>query len=376
LIVSGDVVLEDDSSLIIDVNPPYAQAGVDYDQFLVGGKLTLNNPTLELNGADQLATSVNPIFLVELTGPFVVQGSFDTNAGALSIQNGELTAEFGLFRGELRFDGGDGNDIVISQLSVLPPVLPTTFRLQPLRIPVFTRTDAPPPVVQVPPVLATTAIAPLIEPDVTPVGVRYLEIRIVIPIDEAGNVREEFAFKLPAEWLANLPAVLRRLPDDRYRIYLMLEGGNEERLVMDVFVRDGRPIEPADTQPEAEQTIPDLPAAAPAPANIHESRPRHDLDPLPAPAGFAHPPDNTPEELVEPGRGPALGPATSGMSPAHGRLFVGSAAAVAAVVAARRTSNRWADEVDATAECIGQTASVPGWRWWRLASRGVAPTGS
>ena len=41
---------------------------------------------------------------------------------------------------------------------------------------------------------------------------------------------------------------MRRLPDDHYRIYLMLEGGNEERLVMDVFVRDGRPVEPADTR--------------------------------------------------------------------------------------------------------------------------------
>ena len=262
LLVTGDVILDNDASLIIDINPPYALPGSDYDQLVVGGNLILSTPTLVLNGAEQLSTTVGEIVLVELFFPTSTRfGSFDPNEGALSIENGVLQAEVGLFRGQLLYTGGDGNDIVLSHVSFVPPILPATVLLPPLRIPVFTRTDLPLPVVQAPPLLAAASIPPLIEPEVTPVGLRYIEIRIVIPIDEAGNVREEFAMKLPAEWLANLPAVLRRLPDDRYRIYLMLEGGNEERLVMDVFVRDGRPIEPADTQEELALPLPDeLPA--------------------------------------------------------------------------------------------------------------------
>ena len=86
------------------------------------------------------------------------------------------------------------------------------MRLPTIRIPVFTRADSPLPIVQPPPPLATSVQAPAVEIESQAVGVRFLEIRIIVPIDEAGNVREEFAMKLPAEWLTNLPAILRRCP--------------------------------------------------------------------------------------------------------------------------------------------------------------------
>ncbi|MCA9137879.1 MAG: hypothetical protein KDB00_14005, partial [Planctomycetales bacterium] len=48
--------------------------------------------------------------------------------------------------------------------------------------------------------------------------------------------------------LSQLPELFKRLPDDRYRIY-MIEG-QTERLVLDFIIRDGQPIEAQDDQTE------------------------------------------------------------------------------------------------------------------------------
>ena len=105
------------------------------------------------------------------------------------------------------YTGGDSNDIVISQLSFIPPVLPGG-RLLPRGNSGFHADGSAAAGRSGAAAIGGFDIAPLIEPEVVPVGLRYIEIRIVVPIDEAGNVREEFAMKLPAEWLADLPAVL------------------------------------------------------------------------------------------------------------------------------------------------------------------------
>ena len=92
---------------------------------------------------------------------------------------------------------------------------------------------------------------------------------VLIPIDDEGHFIEEKVLELPEEWLKDLTGIFQRLPDDRYRIYLVMPG-NEERRVMDVFVRDGRPFDPSESQP---QFVPpairseDLPAASPAVPN-------------------------------------------------------------------------------------------------------------
>ena len=177
-----------------------------------------------------------------------------------------------------------------------------------------------------------------------------------------GNVREEFAMKLSTEWLTNLPAVLRRLPDDRYRIYLLLEGGNEERLVIDVLVRDGRPVEPDDTADES--AIPIAPAEMPA-GQPGPGQPEL----LPQPPTLGVPPVNQPAEPIG---GHLLTPQMGSFIPAgssnSGGLYFGAAAAMAAVVASRQSSSRWTEEVDQAAETIGRTRAPLGWRWWRLAS--------
>lgn len=74
--------------------------------------------------------------------------------------------------------------------------------------------------------------------------------------------------------LSQLPELFKRLPDDRYRIYLI--EGQTERLVLDFIIRDGQPIESqSDDQPvqESEATEsdgemdtepPQIPEAGPA----------------------------------------------------------------------------------------------------------------
>jgi len=363
IVIMGDVVFNAGSVLMVNINEPYSDPGVDYDHLIVTGSLTLNSPILMLEGAERLSTTVNPIILVELVDPTVrTIGGFNVNAGSLFVENGIVRGTTGQLRANLQFNGGDGNEIILTQLSFLPQrPLPVSL-LPRLRIPTFTTLEIPPPVVQVPPAQPVAATPPPIEAESTPIGVRFLEVRIVIVIDEAGNVREEFAMKLSTEWLTNLPAVLRRLPDDRYRIYLLLEGGNEERLVIDVLVRDGRPVEPDDTADES--AIPIAPAEMPA-GQPGPGQPEL----LPQPPTLGVPPVNQPAEPIG---GHLLTPQMGSFIPAgssnSGGLYFGAAAAMAAVVASRQSSSRWTEEVDQAAETIGRTRAPLGWRWWRLAS--------
>jgi hypothetical protein len=101
-------------------------------------------------------------------------------------------------------------------------------------------------------VLATTATSTGAQEE------RFYQLRIV-SLDEHGNLieREPDRIDLSRIYfdrdktqfeLSELPDLFRRLPDDRYRIYLIEEGA--ERLVLDFLIRDGRPIEVPQT-PEA-----------------------------------------------------------------------------------------------------------------------------
>src|SRR5262249_41454810 len=196
--------------------------------------------------------------------------------------------------------GGWETDSGLGNLRLVPPFRGRGSRLPPPRVPVFTRIERPLPIVQPPPPLAPPVEPPLVQPEAVVVSTRYLEIRIVVPIDDMGNVREEVVMKLPADWLERLPMILRRLPDDRYRIYLMLSGGGADRLVIAVFVPDGRPVEPAEAQTDT-----------PPPSDA--LLPGQQLEP----AGGASPADGQPALLpagqpVMPGRPPV--PATNGMA--------------------------------------------------------------
>jgi hypothetical protein len=73
-------------------------------------------------------------------------------------------------------------------------------------------------------------------------GERYLELRVINP---DGTVSEE-GIPLAEHWLTNLPGLFRRLPDNHYAIYLVQAETEVRRLVLEVFVRNGKLIDPGD----------------------------------------------------------------------------------------------------------------------------------
>ena len=70
---------------------------------------------------------------------------------------------------------------------------------------------------------------------------RYLELRVIEP-----DGKQSEGFRLKPQVLANLPALFRNLPDNHYAIYLVQAETNVRRLVIEVFVRNGKLIDPGD----------------------------------------------------------------------------------------------------------------------------------
>ncbi|HVT29498.1 MAG TPA: hypothetical protein VHE81_15890, partial [Lacipirellulaceae bacterium] len=70
---------------------------------------------------------------------------------------------------------------------------------------------------------------------------RYVEL-VVVSLDGTEVER----YRLSDEALVDLRGLFAKLPDNRYRIYLFRADNNSRRLVMDVFVRRGRVIDPSD----------------------------------------------------------------------------------------------------------------------------------
>ena len=98
---------------------------------------------------------------------------------------------------------------------------------------------------------------------------RFVEVRVVTPIDDAGGVRETVVLRLPPEVLRDLRGLVNALPDDRYRVYLVIEHGqgrsSEEFLVRELYVREGKPVDrdpqqPQPPSPTAEETSGESPA--------------------------------------------------------------------------------------------------------------------
>lgn len=71
---------------------------------------------------------------------------------------------------------------------------------------------------------------------------RFLELRV---IDPATGVQSE-GYRLKSEVLNDLPGLFRTLPDNRYAIYLVRTETNTRRLVIEVYVRNGKLIDPGD----------------------------------------------------------------------------------------------------------------------------------
>jgi hypothetical protein len=87
---------------------------------------------------------------------------------------------------------------------------------------------------------------------------RYLELQVIAP---DGTVVSRH--RIPDEVLNDLRAFFATLPDNHYRIYLVRTENNSRRLIMDVYVRNGRVIDRSDDSegtrdrpPTSEEPIP------------------------------------------------------------------------------------------------------------------------
>jgi hypothetical protein len=102
------------------------------------------------------------------------------------------------------------------------------------------------------PVTPVVTVTPLQEVGASTQSAAQSERQVVVylvSLDPTGQLQEEAKLTLSPDRLNDLNSIFRSLPDDRFRIYLHLED-NSRRLVVDVYVRDGKPYNPGDLEDE------------------------------------------------------------------------------------------------------------------------------
>jgi autotransporter-associated beta strand protein len=98
-------------SVAFDVNAPYASAGTDYDQVVVNtGPVDLSHATLSFRGGTAAASPNQQLILIENNT------TAHTLAGSKPVDGAFMMLGAGVF--ELKYNGGDGNDVVL--LATLP----------------------------------------------------------------------------------------------------------------------------------------------------------------------------------------------------------------------------------------------------------------
>jgi hypothetical protein len=146
-----------------------------------------------------------------------------------------------------------------------------------------------------------------------------IALYLVVP-DGDGRLSEVPLDQWDVNDVRDLSEIVRRLPDDRYRLYY--ERRDQTRtLILDVVVRDGRPIDPAETPSRTNQD-----AVGPPDAEATEEGPQLN------PPESVPPPTAVPESNEE-GAGARLGqpvePDATGDLPLRGRAASLSAAGLA-----------------------------------------------
>jgi PKD repeat protein len=125
---------------------------------------------------------------------------------------------------------------------------------------------------------------------------RYLELQVIAADGKTVLSRH----RIPDEVLSDLRAFFATLPDNHYRIYLVRTENNSYRLIMDVYVRGGRVVDPTD---DSEGTR-DRPPTSETP--VQTAPPPPDENP------FLDQPPATPENVP-------TAPAADGVSEPQGR---------------------------------------------------------
>jgi PKD repeat protein len=145
---------------------------------------------------------------------------------------------------------GIGNQIF--RIDLTPPVAILTFTERPVT----------PPVVASPETRAANMQAGNLRGSAgesQAAGERYFVLQVINP---DGTHSKDY--RLRPEALKNLPKLFRNLPDGHYAIYLVQPENNSRRLVIEVFVRNGKLIDPGDDS-EGARDRPPTDEAKPAP---------------------------------------------------------------------------------------------------------------
>lgn len=88
---------------------------------------------------------------------------------------------------------------------------------------------------------------------------RFFELRVIYP-----DGTQSEGYRLPNDAISDIPALFRDLPDNHYAIYLVQPQTGSRRLVIEVFVRNGKLIDPGDDSEGARDRPPTDDAATPA----------------------------------------------------------------------------------------------------------------
>ena len=107
---------------------------------------------------------------------------------------------------------------------------------------------------------------------------RFLELRVIDP----ASGEEGEGYRLKSEVLNDLPGLFRTLPDNHYAIYLVRTETNTRRLVIEVYVRNGKLIDPGDDS-EGTRDRPPTDEATKEANEVPTDRARQEVQPEEAP---------------------------------------------------------------------------------------------
>ena len=175
---------------------------------------------------------------------------------------------------------------------------------------------------------------------------RYLELRVV---DSSSGEQSE-GYRLKSEVLNDLPGLFRTLPDNRYAIYLVRTETNTRRLVIEVYVRNGKLIDPGDDSEGTRDRPPTDEAASEPPTepSTTEAQPEEVLEIEPI---QLEPVQTEPTKTSSTTAWPSRDRSTRGELPI-------ALSTVAAGLVATESARSWASQIDKTVA----TASQQQWR--------------
>jgi autotransporter-associated beta strand protein len=237
--------------------PPVDRTG--YDQLRVMGDLTINAAILQPN-LQYVPLAWEAQFLIaDFDGDGRVIGSlFQDRTYTIDGEDYVLRYDRGPNNRSIAFEAAGFTPMFRALPTPEAPVLVVARDLGPVAPATLRPYQEPPP-----PPMANLAAGG----EVVGGSERFVEVRVVTPIDDAGNVEEITVLKLPVSVLRDLRRLVAALPDDRYRVYLVVEHGqgrtSEEFLVREMYVREGRPVDRDERLPRTAPPAEDDPSGKP-----------------------------------------------------------------------------------------------------------------